>query len=191
MAGKSMFKPEVSVGAAQEEADGLAHMEVEEGEFTEEETRNQLRMQEDDFLQGLIEAAAYSTDEKQRVEIVRDKKLYFAFCIRPLSEDEFNQCRKKHTKYVRNRQIGTKMAGETNGVKYRAEVIYRATVEEDRAKLWDNKKAWETLRGMGMQILSGLDVIEYSLKAGEKDRVVDAIEQLSGYGENLEEVVKN
>ena len=64
-------------------------------------------------------------------------------------------------------------------------------MEEDRAKLWDNKKAWEVMRDKGLQIMNGLDVIEYSLKAGEKDAVIDEIDKLSGYGSNLEEVVKN
>jgi hypothetical protein len=36
-----------------------------------------------------------------------------------------------------------------------------------------------------------LDVIEYSLRAGEKDRVLEAIDSLSGYDSNLEEVAKN
>ena len=35
-------------------------------------------------------------------------------------------------------------------------------------------------------------VIEYSLKAGEKDRILEAIDKLSGYeSNNLEEVAKN
>lgn len=39
--------------------------------------------------------------------------------------------------------------------------------------------------------MSGLDVIEYTLKAGEKDKVLEAIDKLSGYEANLEEVAKN
>ena len=83
------------------------------------------------------------------------------------------------------------MPEDTNAVKYRDALIYQATVEEDRAKFWDNKKAWEVMRDKGLQIMNGLDVIEYSLKAGEKDAVIDEIDKLSGYGSNLEEVVKN
>ena len=47
------------------------------------------------------------------------------------------------------------------------------------------------MRDKGLQIMNGLDVIEYSLKAGEKDAVIDEIDKLSGYGSNLEEGVKN
>ena len=46
-------------------------------------------------------------------------------------------------------------------------------------------------RPKGFQIMSGLDVIEYTLKAGEKDRIIDAIDTLSGYESNIEEVAKN
>lgn len=164
---------------------------VEEREFTEEETKNQIRMNEEDFIQGLIDAASYTAEERQTIEIARGGKLLFRFGIRPLAEEEYDRCKKKNTKYVRNNRIGMKFPEETNNVKYRDMLIYQATVEEDRKKLWDNKKIWEALRDKGLQIMNGLDVIEYSLKAGEKDRVLEAIDKLSGYEDNLEEVVKN
>ena len=164
---------------------------VEDAEFTREETQTQIRMHEEDIIQGLISAADYGADEQQTIDIIREGKLYFRFRIRPLREDEYNQCKKKHTKYVRNRNLGMKMPEDTNNVKYRSELIYQATVEEDRRKLWDNKKVWEALRDKDLQIMNGLDVIEYSLKAGEKDRIIDAIDRLSGYDTGLEEVAKN
>lgn len=166
-------------------------------EFTKEQTANQMRMHEEDFLQGLIDAAGYTEEERKVIEIARkdpgtgESRVYFRFTIRPLAEEEYDRCKKKHTKYVRNKSIGVKMPEDTNAVKYRDALIYQATVEEDRAKMWDNKKAWEVMRDKGLQIMNGLDVIEYSLKAGEKDAVIDEIDKLSGYGSNLEEVVKN
>ena len=41
------------------------------------------------------------------------------------------------------------------------------------------------------RIINGLDVVECVLKAGEKDKVLEAIDKLSGFEENLEEEVKN
>lgn len=165
---------------------------VEDQEFSEEETTNQMRMEEEDFIQGLIASAGDIQEETQVIEIAREGKVYFRFSIHPLSEDEYDRCKKKWTKYVRNKQIGLKVPSDTNNVKYRDDLIYRATVEEDRAKLWDNKQVWDTLNSKGLQIMNGLDVIEYSIKAGEKDRVLDCIDKLSGYdGSNLEEVAKN
>ena len=83
------------------------------------------------------------------------------------------------------------MPEETNSVKYRDALIYQATVDEDRERLWENKTVWQALRNKGLQIMNWLDVIEYTLKAGEKDKVLEAIDKLSGYDTNLEEVAKN
>ncbi|MCI8564300.1 MAG: hypothetical protein HFH69_12450 [Lachnospiraceae bacterium] len=180
------FKPEVSVGVAGKKEETAGY--VEDQGFTEEETANQIRMQEEDFLQGLVDAASYTAEERQRIEICRDGKVFFAFTIRPLSEADYDKCKKKHTKYVRNKSIGMKMPESTDTAKYRAAIIYEATIEEDRKKLWDNKQAWEMFRGRGLQVMNGLDVIEHTLKAGEKDRVIECIDKLSGYVDDLEEV---
>ena len=119
------------------------------------------------------------------------QRLFFAFNIRPLSSEECEKCRKKHTKYVRNKQTGMKVPEDTNRVKYQSAIIYEATTDEDREKLWDNRRVWDTLNQKKDRILNGLDVIECTLKAGEKDRILEAIDKLSGYDSNLEEVVKN
>lgn len=165
--------------------------QVREVSLTKEEQNNFIRANEDDFIQGLINAADYVNDDTQRIEIARNGKVLFAFDIRPLSEEDYEACKKKWTKYVRNKQFGIKLPEETNSVKYRAALIYTATVEADREKLWDNKKVWESLRAKELQILSGLDVIEYCLKAGEKDKIIECIDKLSGYDNNLEELAKN
>ncbi|MCI8363789.1 MAG: hypothetical protein HFG34_02410 [Eubacterium sp.] len=193
MSQEKSLKPEIKVVAtdSKEKNEGKDRENIEEREFTPEQDGNQLKVHEEDFLQGLIDAAGYAEEEKQRIEIAREGRLMFAFSIRPLSESEYNSCKKKHTKFVRNRSLGVKMPEDTDNVKYRADLIYRATIEEDKKKLWDNKKVWEALRNKGMQIVSALDVIEYSLKAGEKDQIVDCIDKLSGYNDNLEEVTKN
>lgn len=106
-------------------------------------------------------------------------------------KEEQKKCRKKFTKYVRNKQLGIKMPEDTDRIKYQSAIIHKATIAEDREKLWDNKKVWQALESKGFQIMSGLDVIEYTLKAGEKDRIIDAIDTLSGYESNIEEVAKN
>ncbi len=193
MQNERTMQPEIAVvhKQAKEEQVPKDREMVKEVEFSEEENREQLRGHEEDFIQGLIDASGYALEETQRVEIIREGRLYFAFCIHPLSEEEYNECKKKNTRYVRNRQLGMKIPEETDSAKYRASLIYQATTEEDRKNLWDNKKVWEALRAKGMQIVRGLDVIEYSLKAGEKDRILEAIDKLSGYEENLEEVIKN
>ena len=165
--------------------------ESEEITLTKEEEKQFIREKEEDFIQGLIDASEFSTEETQRIEIVREGRLYFAFRIHPLSSEEYDKCRKKHTKYVRNKNYGMKMPQDTDRVKYQSEIIYRATVAEDREKLWDNRDVWDALNAKKDRIMNGLDVIECVLKAGEKDKVLEAIDKLSGYEENLEEEVKN
>lgn len=182
-------KVETSVGFVEDTTEAITS--VQEVEFDKEDMKTQMRIHEDDFIQGLIDAASYTSDEVQHIEIARGGRVYFAFDIRPLSEEEYDRCKKKYTKYVRNKQFGMKLPEETNSVKYRDLLIYTATTEEYKTKLWDNKTIWEALRAKGLQIMNGLDVIEYSLKAGEKDRVLECIDSLSGYDNNMEEVIKN
>lgn len=165
---------------------------------TEEEQKNYIRTNEEDMIQGLIDAASFSENEDERriIEISRktgsgESKVFFKFMIAPLREEQYEQAKKKHTKYVKNKQFGMKLPEETNSTRYRSQLIYMATVDEDREKLWDNKQIWEALRNRGFQIINALDVIEYSLKAGEKDRILEMIDEISGYDSNLEEVAKN
>lgn len=172
-------------------AEETAQPEMREFETDEEGTRALMLANEEDFIQGLIDAAEFVTEETKRIDIVRDGRLFFAFNIRPLSSEEYEKCRKKHTKYVRNKQLGMKMPEDTNRVKYQSAIIYEATVDEDKEKLWDNRKVWNALNAKKDRIINGLDVIEYTLKAGEKDKILEEIDRISGYGDNLEEVAKN
>lgn len=190
----SEIRKGVTIGASAEKKE--ENVTVEERNFSAEETTNHLKMNEEDFLQGLLEAADFADDEEQtaKIEIIRpdkktgEKKVLFQFRVRALSEREYTKCKKKHTKYVRNRSLGVKMPEDTDNVKYRAALIYEATVPEDRKNLWDNRAAWDALRNKGKQIMNGLDLIDECLKAGEKDSVIDVIDRLSGYDDNLEEV---
>lgn len=165
---------------------------------TEEEKKNFIRANEEDMIQGLIDAAGFALDEVERkiIEISRptkggDSKVLFTFRIAPLREEQYEQAKRKHTKYVKNKQFGMKLPEETNSTRYRSQLIYMATVDEDREKLWDNRQVWDSLKNRGFQIMNGLDVIECSLKAGEKDKVLEIIDEISGYDSNLEEVAKN
>lgn len=162
---------------------------VREETFTQEETQAQLRTKEEDFIAGMLEAADYKSEELVQIDIIRGKKHFFSFNIHALGEQEANQSRKRHTKYVRNKQIGVKFAEETDNAKFRSSLIYHATTEEDRTKLWDNKQVWNGLIAKGHQIVTALDVIETVLLGGEKDMIIDEINKLSGFNaENIEEI---
>lgn len=185
------YKKGVAIGDV-EATEKKLPQEISEYETDEEGTKALVLENEEDFIQGLINAAEFSTEDTKRIEIIRNGKLYFAFRIRPLTSEEYEKCKNKHTKFIRNKRLGMKLPESTNAVKYQSELIYQATVDEDREKLWDNHKVWAALNEKRDRIINGLDVIEYTLKAGEKDKILEEIDKLSGYEEsNLEEVAKN
>ncbi len=161
---------------------------IEEIELTEEENKGQLRTYENDILKGLLAAANYETEEENihPIEIARNGVVLFTFHIRPLSEEEYQKCKDKNTKYVRNKQLGIKFPENTDSVRYRSALIYQATTKEDREKVWDNKEAWKALN-----VLTGVDLIEKTLLAGEKDAVLEKVDKISGYTSTTEEVAKN
>jgi hypothetical protein len=159
-----------------------------EEELTQEEQNTLLRTYEDDILGGLLAAADFreNKDEIHPVEVVRDGVLYIKFHIRPLSEEEYFKCKEKHTTFVRNRQLGTRVPERVDTNMYRNALIYEATTAEDRAKIWDNKEAWKKLN-----VLNGKQLIGLVLKAGEKDAILDRIDEISGYSTTMEETAKN
>lgn len=158
-------------------------------EFTEKETQDNLKLKENDFIAGMLAAAEDRTKITKEIPIIRDGKKYFSFHVHALSDEESRQCRKKYTKYVRNKSIGVKFEDSVDQAKFRSSLIYHATTDEDRENLWDNKRLKDGLIAQGFQIINALDVIEAVLNGGEKDRVIDVINELSGFDpEDAEEV---
>lgn len=172
-------------------ARATANLAVEEMDTaaTTEEMQADARKNEDDLLNGLLAAANYKDDAEESVEIVinRQGKDLFSFHIHPLSEEDFNRCRKRCTKYVKSRtNAGVRIPEEVDTVKYRNMLIYEATVPEDRAKVWDNKALWKA-----KDLATGIEAVDILLKAGEKNAVCEKIDSISGYEMTEEEVAKN
>ena len=157
-------------------------------EMTQEEKNATIRKYEDEILGGLIAAASYKTDEDDiaQIDIVRNGAVVISFRIRPLGEEEYLQCKRDNTVYRKNRNLGTRVADHVDGGRYRSQLIYEATVEEDREKVWNNHRAWEQLN-----VLNGIDLVETVLKAGEKDAIIDKLDEISGYKPTVEETAKN
>lgn len=158
-------------------------------EDVEAGTDEELKTYDGDILHALLAAANYqqSEDETYTMRVVRKKVVLFTFRVRPLSEEQYDRCREKNTKYVRNKRIGVKVPESTNSVRYRSQLIYEATIPEDRAKIWDNKQMWEKLN-----VASGIDAIDKILMSGEKDKILEQIDAISGFDNNeLEETTKN
>lgn len=144
-------------------------------------TQEELLFSEDELLRALTEKAHLETTETIEVVFGHTK---FAFRIRPLSEREWSECRERCTKYKRNKRLGgMKLPEDTDTVAYHTLLIYTATVQEDREKLWDNKKLWKVVGA-----LTGTDMVDRLIPyAGKKQQIIDRIERLSGYDDESEE----
>lgn len=143
-----------------------------------------------DELERLLTAAAFKDDEVnwERIAIRRNGRKLLEFRIRPLDEIELAELRRECTRYAPNpagREY-PRIEGEVNLVRLRSLKIYSATVASDRARLWDDARAWQKLG-----VMRGEDVIDCVLMAGEKDAVIERIDAISGYGAQLVETSKN
>lgn len=165
--------------------------EVIEKDFTEEETKQQIRENENLLLEGLLAAADYAANEEMTFEIKREGKFFFSFTVTPISEEFMFKLRKKYTSYVKNKRAGIKVAGELDVAKFRCSVIYNSTVDRDKEKIWDNRELWRGLEKQGHVIINALDVIEAVLLPGEKERIMEAIDRLGGYADDDEEVISD
>ena len=158
-------------------------------ETTKEEQIADARENETALLDGLLAAADFKTSEEciKNVVISRNGKDLFSFHIHPLSEKDYNTCRKKFTKFVKSKvQGGIRVPEEVDAVNYRAELIFQATIPEDQAKVWCNKALWKKL-----DLLTGYEAVNALLMAGEKEAVLSLIDQISGYELSEEDVAKN
>ena len=165
----------------------------EEQEGKELPNKEEILQNEDEMIAGLLEAANFkeSSDFQKKIEIRRNGKLLFSFFVRPLTEEEVQDCRKRATKRrpdPRGKQFGM-IDVETNFIKFRSYKIIAATVDKGQGILWSNKKLKEKLN-----VIDDIDVIDTVLMGGEKDQISDIIDEISGYGINevsLEETAKN
>lgn len=142
---------------------------------------------EDSVLNGILGAVKDNEDDVTTIEIARKGKTYFKFDIRGLSEKMYNDLHDQATKFKKARNMGgVKVPEETDTARFRSLLIYHATVKGDREKLWDNKEAWNALG-----VINAHSMIDKVLKAGEKNAIVDKIDEISGYSDDVEDIVKN
>ena len=105
-------------------------------ELTEEEKRETILANEDDYLEGLLAAADDAANDTKKIDIIRNERRYFSFSIHSLT---------------------------------------------DKAKLWDNPAVKKGLEAKGICIINALDVIDAVLLPGEKDRIMDIIDDVNGF----------
>lgn len=149
--------------------------------------KDELLAVEEDVLRGLLGAYEDQKEDTVTIEIARKGKVYFKFDIHGLTEKQYNDLQDQATKFKKAKNLGgVKVAEETNITRFRSLLIYHATVPEDRKRLWDNKEAWRALN-----VLNGPDLIDKVLKAGEKKAIIDKIDEISGYTDETDEIIKN
>ncbi len=135
-----------------------------------------------DIADALLGAAAYrdGEDKRRKVTIKRKGKEIFSFMIEPLSEEEFDRCRRENTKNRGRRNE------ELDGSRFVAQLIYEATIDEDKKRLWKNKTVWEKLN-----VASGVDVVQKVLTPAERSMLENTLLDMVGYGDDLSEMIKN
>jgi len=132
-----------------------------------------------DLVTSLLAAADFrnTADAVTPVEIRRGGKYYFTVHIRPISEEEVRQARKKATTYGKNPQGAKypKIETDFNSSLFNSWLIYLATTDEDQEKIWGNK-AIKDQYGL-MENVESIDVL---LLFGEKAALSDKVIEISG-----------
>ena len=151
-------------------------------------SQEEILINENELLAGLLELGGRKDEalSYHKIQIKRNGVVKLEFRIRPVTEDETQSFLKMARKYATTRPGQPKKVIETNNTKLRSLIVYTATVDEDRAKIWDNKSAQTALN-----ILTGWEMVDKVLLAGEKDKVIDKIDEISGFGDDLEETAGN
>lgn len=136
---------------------------------------------EQDFVAGMLEAAKTRINpETPTIKIIRDEKVLFTFRVRALDEDEWQSCRRKS---LMNRGKPTE---EVNNARFINQVIYEATLEDDKEKTWKVKQLWKQFG-----VVTGSELVGKILSVGEKNKIFEVISNLSGYYDDYEDMVKN
>ena len=168
----------------------VAAVEEDNTPMTTEEIQDAVAFNESELLKALKGEGEHAAETKTITVVFRNTQ--FSFRIRALSEREYDEGREKATKYQKNRRLGgMRLPEKTDTVKYHTELIYKATVDEDREKIWNNKTLWAATNSV-----TGTDLVDKLIPyAGKKQQIVEQIELLSGFDDDSEnnygEAVKN
>ena len=148
-----------------------------------------------DLVSALMEAASYREDKDLEtiVDIKRNGKYFFSVTIRPIGDVETRAARKKATKYMpnpQNRKLPP-IEKEFNTSLFNSLIIYAATTEEDKKKIWGNAAIMEKYG-----LVEPHESIDLLLTIGEKTALADKVVEISGMDieddeVSLEEYTKN
>lgn len=145
--------------------------------------KDELLQDEQNILQAVLGAAQNIAETTSEIEVARDGKVFFGFEVKALTNKAYDDAREKATKYKIDKR-GRKVVDDYSTDEAQARLIYAATVDVDREKIWDNKELWQKLN-----VLTGHQVIPKVLLPGEIAAVCAAIDDLSGFSLEAEDMV--
>lgn len=155
-------------------------------EIKQQEAREALAMEDNmsvaeeiDYITGFLKAAEMLEETTKTIRIERKGQLLFTFKIHALSEEDMMRAKKMATTYMpnpANRKL-PKVEKDFNKPLANSCLIYLATTEEDKNRLWDNPQLKDKLDVVGM----GYEMIDKVLTPGEKSAVIEQIDELCGY----------
>lgn len=141
-----------------------------------------------DITTALLKAAAFKTDEDNitEVEIKRNGEVMFTVHIHPITDGDARAARRAATKFMKNPNGKNlpPIEKEFNSAMFHSNLIYFATTEEDKKRVWGNKALMEKT-GAGMPA----ETIDHVLKMGEKTELVGLVLDISGMDDEDDEEV--
>ena len=147
-------------------------------EQPDEATAIGLRSNERALLEGIkaaLDPARRATEEIEVEDL--DGNVLFKFRIRGLDDDDRKACSAQARSLVMSNITGTMVAGEPDPQTFGSWMIYTATVSTiDGQNMWDHPEVRE-MAGTATGVLA-----INKLLSGKKDKIVGAINRLSGTG---------
>lgn len=139
-----------------------------------------------DLVASLLEAADYRNDITP-VDIARAGKFLFTVHIHPIGDDEVKAARKRARIMMNNPQNRKlpKIEKEFDSNLFNSLIIYAATTDEDKQKIWGNKSVMDKFN-----LVEPHESINVLLTVGEKTELSDLVVEISGMDEKDEEVSK-
>lgn len=142
------------------------------------ESSTNFEQDEKSLVKALLEAADYKTGNEDNTKKIFVKKqsgeTLFSFRIRGLSQSEIQAAAKKATKQIPN-PAGPKypkISGERSTTEYHNNLIYTATVDEDKQRIWGNNDI-----SRNSISLMRLTVSIFCFNAGTKSKIVEEVLQ--------------
>ena len=137
------------------------------------------------LVASLLKAAKYKTDDITEISVKDDTgAVLFRIRVHPLSQEEIQAASNRATSQIPNPNGSRypKISGKRDNSKYHSYLVYAATIDEDKKKIWGNPEVKDALAQQGMPIIEDAEMVDVLLKAGDKSRVVDIILEKSGFG---------